>query len=119
MSDEVLDIKIEVALKKALCRVRAIRVYLPELMKEINQCTERGEEPTIFLKSIIRKKTKLPQIELVFMGNQKDRHIEDLGYYLKHPRDWNSWGEIVLTPEQALDLAHKIIFVLKGLEKVN
>ena len=106
-------LKVEKPVKKTFCKVEAIRVYLPELMKEINQCTERDEYPNLLVKSTVRSKTKAKEIELVFMGTPMDRHIETLNYYKKPPSQWITWGEIVLSPSQALDLANNLLLLLK------
>lgn len=94
-------LRVEKAVKKDIQRVKAIRVYLPELMKEIDQTVERGETPELLIKRTLRQKTGKPEIELVFLGSMRERHVEDLNYYKKNPKDWTTWGLIVLTPEQA------------------
>lgn len=85
--------------------VKAIRVYLSELNKNINSTTERGEQPKVYAKLIKREKTGESEIELFFIGTEKDRHIEDLSYSESDPKTWKSWGEIVISPEDALNLA--------------
>ena len=94
-------LKLEKAQKRDFAKVEAIRVYLPELMKEINQTIESGETPRLLIKRTLRQKTGKPEIEVVFMGSMRDRHVEDLNYYQKHPKEWTTWGELVLTLEQA------------------
>ena len=93
-------LRVERPLDKELANVEAIRVYLPELMKEVNQTVERGETPKLLIKRTERQKTEKSEIEVVFMGSMRNRHVEDLTYYEKHPKEWVTWGEIVLTPEQ-------------------
>ena len=97
-------IKIETPIKKEIANVEAIRVYLPEFMKEVNQTTERGEYPRLLIKRTVREKTQESEIEIVFKGSVKERHVEDLNYFRKHPLEWVTWGEIVLTIEQAQTL---------------
>ncbi|KPV64470.1 MAG: hypothetical protein AOA66_0161 [Candidatus Bathyarchaeota archaeon BA2] len=93
-------LRVERASKKEFANVEAIRVYLPELMKEVNQTIESGESPKLLIKRTERQKTGEPEIEIVFLGSTKDRHVEDLEYFEKHPLEWTTWGEIVLTPKQ-------------------
>jgi len=89
--------------------VKAIRVYIPELLKEVDSSIERDENPSILVKKIVRRspgRENLPEIELVFKGS---RHLEDLRYYSKDPSTWITWGEIYLSPRQALKLAQALI----------
>ena len=94
-------IKVEKALRKERIPVEAIRVYLPEFMKEINSTVERGEAPVLLIKRTVREKTNKPEVEIVFIGTIKERHVEDIRYARSDPRRWKSWGLIVLTLEQA------------------
>ena len=98
-------LRVEKALKKETQTVQAIRVYLPELMKEIDQTVESGEAPKLLIKRTLRRKTGKPEIEIVFLGSMRERHVEDLTYYQKHPKDWTTWGSIVLTLKQAKALS--------------
>jgi len=98
-------IKVEKAIRRELVNVQAIRVYLPELGKEINQTVERGERPQLLIKLTKRQKTGEYEVEIVFLGNEAERHIETLRYYKKNPKNWKTWGLIVLTPKQAMKLA--------------
>jgi hypothetical protein len=95
-----LYLKVEKAWKRDFAYAEAIRVYLPELNKEIDQTVERGETPKLMFKQTIRKKTGKPEVEIVFLGSITERHIEELFYAKKPPKDWISWGLIVLTFEQ-------------------
>lgn len=94
-------LRVEKPLKKELANVEAIRIYLPELMKEIDQTVEKGENPKLLIKRTRRQKTGKREIEVVFMGSTKERHVEDLSYFEKNPKNWTTWGLIALTPEQA------------------
>lgn len=94
-------LRVEKALKRDFVKVEAIRVYLPELRKEIDQTVESGEAPELLIKRTVRQKTGKSEIEIVFMGSSRDRHVEDLRYYQKNPDKWRTWGLIVLTLEQA------------------
>ena len=98
-------LRVERPIKKEYADVEAIRVYLPELSKNINSTVERGEHPVLLIKRTVREKTGKGEVEIVFMGSAKDRHIEDLSYYTKNPEEWRSWGEIVLTLDQARKFA--------------
>jgi len=89
-------IKVEKPIQRDFVEVEALRVYLPELKKEIDQTVERGERPRLLVKLTRRQKTGEPEIELVFLGGVKNRHIEELTYYKTDPMSWPSWGIIVL-----------------------
>lgn len=94
-------VKVEPAIGKRYLNVKAIRVYLGELRKNVNSTIERGETPYLLVKKIFSEKRGVYEYELVFMGT---RHIEDLSYAVSDPSTWNSWGEIVLSPEEIEDL---------------
>ena len=111
-------LRVERPLEKELANVEAIRVYLPELMKEVNQTVERGETPKLLIKRTKRQKTEKPEVEVVFMGSIRERHVEDLTYYEKHPKDWVTWGEIVLTPEQVKAFV-KVLQRMVGIETLD
>ena len=93
-------LRVETAIKKRLVDVEAIRATIPEMLVQINSCTERGEHPKLLIKLIRREKTGKLEIELVFYGGEKERHVEKLSYYEKHPSKWVTFGEIVLTIEE-------------------
>lgn len=97
-------LKIEKPLKKIVLNIEAVRVYLPELETEVNQTTERGEHPTLYIKKTRRQKTGVTEFEIVFMGRPSERHVEKLRYYEKPLEQWRSWGELVLNEEQAREL---------------
>ena len=105
-------IKVERAIKKRTQDVEAIRVYLTEFNANINSTTERGESPTLLVKRTIREKTGKPEIEIVFMGSEKDRHVEKL--YAKNPQDWKSFGHIVLSIPQAKRFQQIINWLVTG-----
>jgi len=95
------EIKVEQPIKRSIVNVSAVRVYLPEFLKAVNMTIERGECPKLLVKRTRRIKTKADEVEIVFVGTEKERHVEDLGYFLKPPSSWRTWGEIVLTPKYA------------------
>jgi len=97
-------IKVEKPIRKEILNVEAIRVYIPELMKEVDSTVESGEHPKLLVKSIIRRKTGNKEVEIVFLGKKEERHIEDLFYYNSDPNTWKTWGIIVLTIQQAKGL---------------
>jgi len=99
------EIKVEKAVKEDFVDVQALRVYLPELKKEVDQTIERGEKPCLKVKLTEREKTGEPEVELVFMGTMKDRHVEELSYWRKDPMSWTTWGLLVLTLKQARKLS--------------
>ena len=111
-------LRVEKARKKETVDVEAIRVYLSELKKEVNQTVERGELPRLLIKRTTRQKTGKPEIEIVFLGSERERHVEDLNYYEKHPKDWVTWGEIVLTPEQVKAFV-KVLQRMVGIETLD
>lgn len=101
--------KVEEPLIRRTLGVKAIRVYVPELMKEIDSSIERDEDPGLIVKKIVRRslgREGLPEIELVFMGR---RHIEELNYYSKDPGNWVIWGALYLSPRQAIRLAKALL----------
>ena len=105
------DLKVEPPIAKDHQKVQAIRVYPGKLMKEIDSTTESGETPSLMVKKEFSEKRKADEVSLVFKGLY---HIEDLNYYEKDPATWSTWGEIYLTPAQALQLAEKIKHIAKA-----
>jgi len=99
------QIKVEKSIERDFVDVQALRVYLPELKKEIDQTIERGEKPCLKVKLTQREKTGEPEVELVFMGTMKNRHVEELSYWRKDPMSWTTWGLLVLTLKQARKLS--------------
>ena len=97
-------IKVADAMEKIDLPVDSIRVYIPELMKEIDSSVERGEIPRIRVKKDFRISTKRNEITLIFLGKQNERHVEELTYFSKQPKDWSSWGTIIMSVEQARNL---------------
>lgn len=106
-------IKVEKPIEKRYTDVKAIRVYIAELMKNINSTIERGENPYLLIKKAHSLKRGVNEIEIVFMGS-KEKHIEELTYFKKHPKDWTSWGEIVLSTEQAEEFIEALKAVLEA-----
>lgn len=105
------QLKVEHSIRKEILRgVSAIRIYPSELNKEINSTIERREKPRLLIKIYEREKTGEPEVALVLCGAY---HIEDLSYWQKNPKDWVSWGEIVLPKEGAKDF---VLLLLKMLE---
>ena len=105
------QLKVEHSIRKEILRgVSAIRIYPSELMKEINSTIERGEKPRLLIKIYDREKTGEPEVTLVFCGA---RHFEPPSYWQKNPKDWVTWGEIVLPKEGAKDF---VLLLLQMLE---
>lgn len=94
-------LKVEPAIEQEDLDVEAVRIYLSEFMKEVDMTTERGEHPRIRIKKIRRKKTGKIEFEFVFLGSEKDRHVEDLSYFSRHPSKWTSYEGVYFTPKQA------------------
>ena len=109
-------LKVEEPIIKQIIDVEATRVYIPELMKEINSTTERGEHPKLLTKLTKREKTGKHEVEIVFLGGINQRHIEELSYYGKHPMTWKTWGEIVLTLNQAKELVQFLSEIVQAIE---
>ena len=103
ISKNLYHIKVEKPIKKGFIDVKAIRVYIAELMQEVNSTIERGEKPYLLIKKAYSPKRGVNEFEVVFMG-AKQKHIEELSYFTTHPSEWKSWGEIVLSTEQIEDL---------------
>lgn len=99
-------IKVVPAIKRYLIDIDAIRIYLPEIKKEVDCTRESGEKPRILVKLTNRG---AGEVEIVFLGNF---HVEDLCYYRKDPKTWVSRGFIVLN----LDQLHQLVDSLLDLE---
>lgn len=99
------NIKVEPALRREFQKVKAIRLYPqgPGFTQFVNSTVERGETPTFLVKAAYSPKRSDYEIEIAFLGNY---HTEAIGEhpYTKPPKQWTSWGEIVLSPEQLKDL---------------
>lgn len=104
ISKNVASIKVEKAIGKGYIDVKAIRVYLSELMQEVNSTIERGEKPRLLIKKAYSPKRGVNEFEFVFMGTESERHVEELAYYKTHPTTWRTWGEIVFSPKEVDDL---------------
>ncbi len=105
---------------------KAIRLYSGKLMKNINSSIERGEEPFLYIQATYNDKRRIPEIQIVLMG---EHHIEDLHYYQSDPKRWKSLGHIVLSMDQAEKMIEAIrnvvgvpskraLKTIKGAEKV-
>jgi len=106
------DLKVEPAIAREPQKVQAIRIYPSKLMlKEIDSSVERGEKPGLIVKKEFSKKRKVEEVSLVFTGPY---HIEDLNYFQTDPATWTTFGEIYMTPTQALQLAEKIKRIVKA-----
>ena len=106
------DLKVEPAIARDYQKVQAIRVYPSKVLKkEIDSSVERGETPSLMVKKEFSEERNAEEVSLVFKGTY---HIEDLNYYQKDPATWTTWGEIYLTPAQALQLAEKIKHITKA-----
>jgi hypothetical protein len=105
-------LKVEPAIARKHQKVQAIRVYPSKvLMKEIDSSVERGETPGLIVKKEFSKTRKVEEVSLVFTGPYR---LEDLNYFQKDPNTWTTFGEIYMTPAQALQLAENIKHVVKG-----
>lgn len=97
------DLKVEKALwKRVVPAIGAIRCWCKHKEFEMDSTVERGERPALLIKRTKREKTGEPEVEIVFMGEHRD---EPHSYYTKHPSLWKSFGNIVVTPEKAREVA--------------
>lgn len=103
--------KIDRVMARESVDVKAIRVYTGKLMKEIDSSTERGENPHIYIQRTYNEKRRLPEIQIVLMG---EHHIEPLSYFTCDPRKWSSFGAIVLSLEGAEQFVDKLKKVAPG-----
>lgn len=109
------EIKVEPPIKRDFVKIKAIRVYIPELRKEVDSSIEKGESPSLLVKATFSKKRNENEIEVVFIG---ERHIEDLKYYKKDPNEWKTWGIIVLSPETAKNLGLLLLELSKDFRNI-
>ena len=106
------DLKVEPAIAREPQKVQAIRIYPSKVMlKEIDSSVERGEKPGLIVKKEFSEKRKAEEVSLVFTGPY---HIEDLNYFQTDPATWHTFGEIYMTPAQALQLAEKIKRIVRA-----
>lgn len=98
--------KVEEPKRKGIVCVKAIRVYSNKLDKEIDSTIESGETPKLLLKDIVRQSTSEHEIEMVFLG---EYHLEDLEYFSGDPKNWVTWGDIILSPDQAYTIGKLLI----------
>lgn len=97
--------KIDKVMARESVDVKAIRIYTGKLMKEIDSSTERGENPHIYIQRTYNEKRRLPEIQIVLMG---EHHIEPLFYFTGDPRTWRSFGAIVLSEDAAGEFLNKL-----------
>lgn len=103
-------LKVEKPLRKRVFEdVEAIRIYLPELMQQIDQTRESGEKPRLLVKTTVRRRTGRDEVEIVFLGRPEERHLEEIKYFSKDPRGWQSWGIIVLSRKAARRLGAMLL----------
>jgi len=101
---------------KKSVRVKAIAVYPGLLRKQIISSVERAEAPQIDTYLNWNEKRRVPEIALVLGGKYR---LEDLTYFKKAPQEWTNWGRLVLSPEQAADLASSIDALVKWRRKAR
>jgi hypothetical protein len=63
---------------------------------------ERGEAPALLIKRTKRQRTGELEVEIVFHGQH---HDERHSYYTKDPKDWTTFGDIIVTPAKAREVA--------------
>lgn len=104
--------KVEEFIQRKFMKVKGIRLYpkIKGTIYNVNSTVERKEKPTLLSKLAWSHSRDQLEIEIVFMGQY---HVEELAYFKKPPDQWSSWGEIVLSLDQALELEkilHKLLF---------
>lgn len=111
MSENHRSIKVEPSIKREFLNVKAIRLYprVADTTYQVNSTIERGEKPTFLVKAVYSEKRHDFEIEIAFLGPY---HAETVAYYKKHPEHWTSWGEFVLSAEQA----RQLIEILKHMQ---
>jgi hypothetical protein len=117
------DLKVEKAIRKEVVSgIGAIYCYCghirwqmadttpggeaPMLGFQMASTVERGEAPQLKVKRTTRDKTGAPEVEIVFKGQH---HHENLSYYQKDPAKWDTFGNIVMTPEKARELGNVLM----------
>jgi hypothetical protein len=95
-------IKVEPPIRREFLDVKAIRLYprLDNLTLYVNSSIERNEQPSFLVKAAFSPKRQQYEIEIAFMGPYHSER-EIAGYHTKPPEKWSSWGEFVLSPEEA------------------
>lgn len=99
-------LKVVKAIRHSKLPVRAIRCFIPELGYEVDSCSERGEDPKLFIKLTSRIGG---ECEVAFLGR---RHLEKFNYYTKDPEKWISFGLISLNREQVEKLMDILVEML-------
>jgi len=107
--------KVLEAVKKGIVKCKAISLYSKKTGFHIFSSVVHKENPSLLVKSIINEKFGGAEIELVFLG---EHHVEKKEYYTQPKQGWVSFGEIVLTPDQARELALKLIIVAESVSPV-
>ncbi len=106
--------KLEKALISHRQNVEAIRLYPQEFEKvNVNSTTESGENPELYTKLTERQSTGKNEFEFMFLGS---KHSESLDHFKKPREEWGSWGEIVITLDQARELVHFILTALSCID---
>jgi biotin carboxylase len=97
--------KLDKVIAREKTGAKAIRIYTGKLMKEIDSSKERGENPHLYVQKTYNEKRHCVEIQVVLMG---EHHIEPLSYFVTDPKIWRSFGEIVLSIEDADRFADKL-----------
>jgi hypothetical protein len=117
------DLKVEKAIREEVvsgvgaiyCYCGHIRFQMADIVPggeapapgfQMASTVERGEAPKLKVKRTTRGKTGAPEVEIVFKGQH---HHENLSYYRKDPAKWDTFGNMVMTPEKARELGNALI----------
>jgi len=104
-------IKIDRALRKGgKISAKAIAIYSNKLKEQLISSTEKAEKPQVEIFLNWNEKRKAQEIALVLSGEHR---AEPYSYWQKDPKEWKTWGRLILGPEDAALLLEKLQEVLK------
>jgi len=98
--------KVLKAIEKGSVPCKAISLYPNRLEVMLYSSVERDEFPKLLVKRVRNERLNAMEIEVVFVG---DYHLEKPTYFKKPQRDWVSFGALILSPQQALELGQLLI----------
>jgi hypothetical protein len=95
-------IKVEPPIRREFLDVKAVRLYphIENITYYVNSTIERNEQPRFLVKAAFSPKRQQYEIEIAFMGPYHSER-EITGYRTKPHEEWSTWGEFVLSPEEA------------------
>jgi len=96
-----ISIKVDYVLARERLPVKCICAYSGKTGLSLYSSVERGEDPQLFIQKTTNEK-RGEEVQVVLMG---PFHVEELEYFKKDPKDWKSFGHIVMSVGQAKQLA--------------